>query len=98
MIDRTPKSAELDVHTVGQQVFDRRIQPNIAEFDPSEFVAIDTLSEDYEIDRNSLVATKRLLARRPGARIWMRRVGRPYTYRLGTPRAKAKVHLRRANP
>lgn len=98
MIDRTPNAADLDVHTIGQEIFDRRIKSDVAEFDPSAFVAIDTLSEDYEIDRDSLVATKRLLARRPGARIWMRRVGHPYTYRLGTPRAKTKLHLRRADP
>jgi hypothetical protein len=50
-----------------------------------DFVVIDPVTGDYEVDADPLVADERLFARHPEARgrAWTRRVGSPVTYGLG---------------
>jgi hypothetical protein len=48
-----------------------------------KFVVIDVESGDYEIDRDDLAATKRLLSKRPVAALYGLRVGCPTAYTLG---------------
>ena len=67
----------------GSELFDQVIKQRVAGRDPYEFVAIDIESGDFEVGVDSLEVTDRLLARRPEAQTYMRRVGFPYTYRLG---------------
>ncbi|MFY9820882.1 MAG: hypothetical protein WAM82_05835 [Thermoanaerobaculia bacterium] len=43
--------------------------------------------EIYEIDRDEIAASDRLLARHPNAQVWLRQVGSPYARRFG-PRFK----------
>jgi len=38
---------------------------------------------DFEIDADDYAATGRLLARRPGTRVWLMRAGRAAAYRMG---------------
>jgi hypothetical protein len=55
------------------------------EADAQKYVAIDTESEDFEVDRDALAAVDRLEKRHPKARgrIWRRRVGSRYAYHFG---------------
>jgi hypothetical protein len=46
-------------------------------------VLIDVETGDYEIDREDLDATNRILARRPDAVLYGLRIGYPAAYRLG---------------
>jgi hypothetical protein len=66
----------------GQEAFDRFVKPNLRPGDDGKFVAVDILSGSYEIDSDDNQATGRLMARLPGARIWLLRVGQPTTYRI----------------
>ncbi len=47
------------------------------------FVAIDIETGAYEIDADELAASDRLLARVPGAQIWLQRIGSRYVRRFG---------------
>jgi hypothetical protein len=68
------------------EIFDRVIRPNVdVEEEAHKYVAIDTESEDFEVDADQRAASDRLLERHPEARgrIWFRRVGSPYAHHIG---------------
>ena len=68
------------------EIFDRVIRPQVdVEDEAQKYVAIDTESEDFEIDADQRVASDRLLERHPEARgrIFFRRVGSPYAHHFG---------------
>ena len=67
-------------------IFERVIRPQVdVEEEAHKYVAIDTESEDFEIDADQRAASDRLLERHPEARdrIWFRRVGSPYAHHIG---------------
>ena len=66
----------------GQEAFDQFVKPKLRPDDIGKFVAIDIQSGSYEIDADDYQATGRLMARLPGARIWLLRAGHPTTYRI----------------
>ena len=66
----------------GEDAFDRFVKPNLRPEDDGKFVAVDIQSGSYEIDADDYQATGRLMARLPGARIWLLRAGHPTTYRI----------------
>ncbi len=69
----------------GQEAFDRFVKPKLSAEDNGKFVAVDIQTGSYEIDADDYLATGRLLARVPGARIWLLRAGQPTTYRIMRP-------------
>ena len=53
----------------GNEIFERLVRPQVdAEEDAQKYVAIDTESEDFEVDRDALSAVDRLEERHPEAR------------------------------
>ena len=66
----------------GQEAFDQFVKPKLRPEDDGKFVAVDIQSGSYEIDADDYQATGRLMARLPGARIWLLRAGHPTTYRI----------------
>ena len=67
----------------GEELFHRDIRPQLRDHNELEFVLIDIETGDFEVDADQLTASDRLLARRPDAQVWMRRVGSPYALRFG---------------
>jgi hypothetical protein len=80
-----PVSANLDAlaeeERLAEQVYDRIIRPNLRPEDDGKYVAVAFEAGDFEIDADDYAATGRLLARRPGARVWLMRAGRQAAYR-----------------
>ena len=72
----------------GQEIYERDVHPSLRPDDDGKFVAIDIDSGDYQADRDDYAATEGLLARRPGAPIWLTQVGQPAAYRLGARSAQ----------
>ncbi len=68
---------------LGDEIYERRILPLSGPEDHGKFAVIDVTSGEYEIDADEITASDRLLARRPAAQIWLRRVGSPYARRFG---------------
>jgi hypothetical protein len=64
-------------------IFDRLVRPTLRPDQDGSFVAIDVISDDYEIDADDYAAVMRLRARRPAGEIWLSRVGDSATYRIG---------------
>ena len=83
-----PRHSKSDFAQQGDAIYEREVEPQLAPEDAGKFVAIDIESGAYEIGRDELSASDRLLARRPGAQVWLRRIGSRYAHRFG-PRARS---------
>lgn len=67
----------------GEEIYERDIRPHLEEVDKGKFIVIDIETGAYEIDTDELVASDRLLARHPGAQVWLMRIGSRYARRFG---------------
>ena len=65
---------------LAEEVYDRVVRPVLRLGDEGKYVAIAIESGDFEIDADDYAATGRLLARRPGARLWLMRTGPSAAY------------------
>ena len=65
-----------------EEVYDRLVRPTLGPEDDGKYVAIAFEEGDFEVDPDDFAATERLLARRPGARLWLMRVGKLPAYRV----------------
>ncbi len=74
----------------GDEVYEREILPRLGPEDQGKFVLIDVRTSDYEVDRDELAASDRLLARHPEAEVWMRQAGSAYARRFG-PRFETRA-------
>jgi hypothetical protein len=68
---------------LGAEVMKQRVHALLRVEDDGKFVAIDVDAGDYEIDADDYTAVSRLLARRPGADVWLARAGEKAAYRMG---------------
>jgi hypothetical protein len=75
MIQRERRYSREEIARRGQEVYARVVRPTLSEADVGKFVEVDIESEDYEMDADVIKAAHRLLARRPGAQLWLERVG-----------------------
>ena len=62
-----PQDSKEDFAKRSDEIYERKIAPHLATEDGGKFVAIDIVSDDFEIDEDELIASDRLLARCPGA-------------------------------
>jgi hypothetical protein len=67
----------------GDEIYEREVLPRLNPADEGKYVLIDIETADYEIDRDEIAASDRLLARHPDAQVWMRQIGSRYARRFG---------------
>jgi hypothetical protein len=67
----------------GDALYEREVLPRLSPEDEGKYALIDIETADYEIDRDEMAASDRLLARHLDAQVWMRQVGSPYARRFG---------------
>ncbi len=82
MIDATDDDRLADDERRAEVVYHRLVRPILRPADDGKYVAIAFEADDFEIDADDYAATGRLLARRPGARLWLMRTGPAADYRL----------------
>ena len=68
----------------GNALFETRIKPLISGEDPDLFLAIDINSGDYEVAPDDTTPGQHLRQRRPGAVVFLRRVGDEDAYYVGS--------------
>lgn len=68
----------------GDEIYERHVRPRIEKSDTGKFVVIDIETGDFEIDRDELAASDRLLARKAGAQMWVTRADSRYARRFGS--------------
>jgi hypothetical protein len=83
MTAAAPRRNRDEVARLGQEIFERRVKPNLKPEDDGKYVAIDITTEEYELDADDYTAVMRLRGRMPGAEMWLTRAGHPAAYKLG---------------
>ena len=77
-----PRYSKEEFARRGDAIYDQDVGPLVGPEDDGKCVVIDIETGAYEIDRDELVATGRLLACRFDAQTWTRCVGSRYARRL----------------
>jgi hypothetical protein len=72
-----------EVAARGEAIYERDIRTKVEGKHRGEFLVLDIETGEYEIDRDDLAATRRALAKRPGAVLYGLRIGYPSAYHLG---------------
>lgn len=68
----------------GQQLYEESVRAKVeTEENIGKQIVIDIETGDYEIDEDGLAASRRLLARHPGAALYGARIGYDAVYALG---------------
>ena len=67
----------------GEAIHARDIRPKVEPDHVGEFVIVDVLTGEYEVARDDLTASHQLLARKPQAVMYGKRIGSPAAYRIG---------------
>ena len=80
--------ADADIVAVGREVY-AELRGRLEATDHGSFVIIDADCRDYEVDSLPAAAKKRLLARRPEARMYETRIGQPKAYKMVSIRPTA---------
>ena len=75
----TPK----EVASRGEAIYRQQIRDKVERKHKGKFLVIDIETGEYEMNADDLVATKRLLAKRPNAAIYGLQIGSPTAYRIG---------------
>ena len=71
-----------EIGRLGREAFDRYVRPRLRPEDDGKYVAVDVDTGEFEADADDYTAGMRLLARRPGARVWLARAGHAAAYRM----------------
>ena len=82
-----------EVESRGEGIYDRQIRDKVELKHKGKFLVIDVETGEYEIDIDDLVATKRLLGKRPNAVIYGVRIGFPTAYRIGSCLGDVAIEL-----
>jgi hypothetical protein len=83
LMDTQPRYGKEEFARRGDDIYQRRVAPEVEAGNEGKFVAIDIDTGDYEVDTDELAASDRLLARKPEAQVWLRRIGSRYVRRFG---------------
>ena len=88
----TPRYSPEETVRRGKEWYDREIRPKVEADNFGKRLIINIETGEYEIDEDSLVATRRLLARDPDAQLYGMRIGFPAAAKMGGgwPRATKK--------
>jgi len=86
-----PRYSREELARRGDEIYDRDVLPRVSPDDKGKFIVIDIETGAYEIDDDELTASDRLLARNPGAQLWLRRIGFGYARRFGSHRLKSRA-------
>lgn len=68
----------------GDAIYESELRPILEKGNEGKFVAIDIETGAYEVDRDELAASDRLMARVSDAQIWLRRIGSRYARHFGS--------------
>ena len=73
---------DVDVAALGKAAY-AKLRAELEATQKGNMFVVDVLSSDYEIGRDDLEATMRLLERRPNAITWGELIGYPAPYTMG---------------
>jgi hypothetical protein len=70
----------------GNKIYETQVRPQVEEGNHGKIVAIDLDTEAFELAKDTMTASDRLLERYPDAQIWCIRIGYKGVHRFGLVR------------
>ncbi|MEM8505866.1 MAG: hypothetical protein AAF716_22270 [Cyanobacteria bacterium P01_D01_bin.1] len=70
----------------GTEIYESEVRPQVEEGNHGKIVAIDIDTGAFELARDTVTASDRLIERYPEAQIWCVRIGYPGVHRFGLGR------------
>lgn len=67
----------------GREIYESQVRPQVEEGNRGKIVAIDIETGAFEVAKDSLTASDRLLERYPDAQIWFVKIGYRAVHRVG---------------
>lgn len=77
--------------SLARQIYDEKIRAVVELQHAGEFLVLDVESGDYELDPDEVSAFDRAVAKHPGGKLFIMRVGYPTAHKLG---GHFKAHAR----
>ena len=79
-----PRISDDEIDQRGQRLYEERIRSLVEKPENiGKQIVIDVVTGDFEVDEDGLTASRRLLARHPGAALYGLRIGYNAVYSLG---------------
>ncbi len=85
-----PRYTNEEIVRRGEEIYAARLRDQFEDLYQDKIVVINIETGEYEIDDNALTASKRALAKHPGAAIYGLRVGSRFMYEISGNLAQAK--------
>ncbi len=70
----------------GNEIYDSQVRPQVEEGNYGKIVAIDIETRAFELAKDTMTASDRLLEKYPDAQIWRVRIGHKGVHRFGIGR------------
>jgi hypothetical protein len=67
----------------GNEVYETQVRPQVEEGNYGKIIAIDIETGAFELAKDTMIASDKLLERYPDAQIWRVRIGHKGVHRLG---------------
>ncbi|MFN0051817.1 MAG: hypothetical protein ACKV0T_06480 [Planctomycetales bacterium] len=67
----------------GEELYDRELRARVEPEYNGQFLVLDVMTGDYEIDENDVIASDRILEKNAEALLYFVRIGFPAAYRIG---------------
>ncbi len=77
------KYSREEVAERGEAIYEQHIRTNVESESKGKYLVLDIETGEFEVDQDDLVATKRMIAKRPDAVLYGLRIGYRAAYRLG---------------
>lgn len=90
-MNRQPRYSKQEHARRGKEIYERDLRARLEPANEGKIVAIDVDTREFEVDKNVISATRRLLARLPDAEIWCVRIGHRAVHRFGPRSASTSV-------
>lgn len=71
----------------GDEIYESQVRPQVEEGNHGKIVAIDIETGNFELAKDTITASDRLLERVPNAQIWCVRIGHKGVHRFGVSRS-----------
>jgi hypothetical protein len=78
-----PRYSKDEIIRRGEELYEQRIRAQVEEQNIGRILVVDIETGEYEIDDDHLEATRRALAKHPGAALYSLRIGYPTLGKIG---------------
>jgi hypothetical protein len=86
MTDQQLRYSKAEFARRGNEIYESQVRPQVEQGNHGKIVAINIENGSFELAKDTIIASDRLLERCPDAQIWCVRIGHKGVHRLGVGR------------